>query len=180
MSSCIWIDRGTHMKLPEFKYHPNPVKSGSIERSKVKCVCCGNGRWYIYAGPVFAEEELFDQICPWYIADGSAHKKFDASFVDEDGIGDYGTWDAASDKVVREIAYRTPGFCGWQQERWWTHCGDGAEFIGRVGYKEARKAGEAFLTAIRAEAGMTKDAQWKEYLKALKRDGSPTAYLFRC
>jgi len=24
--------------------------------------------------------------------------------------------------VVEEVAYRTPGFSGWQQERWWTHC----------------------------------------------------------
>ena len=38
--------------------------------------------------------------------------------------------ESVSDEIVAEVAYRTPGFTGWQQERWFTHCAAG-EFLGR-------------------------------------------------
>ena len=118
------------LKLPHFKYHPSPLSSGSIEDSDEVCRCCGESRGFIYTGPVYAEEELFDCLCPWCIADGSARAKFDGAFVDEAGIGGHsGQWDEVPKEVMEEIAYRTPGFSGIQQEHWWTHCGDGAEFL---------------------------------------------------
>jgi uncharacterized protein CbrC (UPF0167 family) len=131
-------------------------------------------------GPVYGPNELDDSLCPWCIDDGSAHQKLDAEFVDEAGIGDYGTWEAVPEAVVHEVAFRTPAFAGWQQERWWTHCGDAAEFLGPVGREEAERAGQEFLGAIRAEAGMEDDDEWRHYLAALDRDHGPTAYLFRC
>jgi uncharacterized protein CbrC (UPF0167 family) len=33
-------------------------------------------------------------------------------------------------EVLEQIARRTPGFSGWQQEHWLYHCGDGAAFEG--------------------------------------------------
>ena len=50
--------------LPAFQYHPDPVRSGSIVESKARCMACGKARGYIYAGPVYAEDELDEQICP--------------------------------------------------------------------------------------------------------------------
>ncbi len=97
------------MVLPIFKYHPDPVATESIVPSDALCVCCGRARGYIYAGPVYSEEELEESLCPWCIADGSAHERFDACFTDEGGIGDYGTWDLVPSEIVDEIAYRTPG-----------------------------------------------------------------------
>ncbi|MCK5338820.1 MAG: CbrC family protein, partial [Bacteroidales bacterium] len=32
------------MDLPKFKYHPDPLKSGSIVRSENECECCGKKR----------------------------------------------------------------------------------------------------------------------------------------
>ena len=49
------------------------------------CVCCGERRGYIYAGPVYSERELSDSLCPWCIADGSAHSRFGAEFTDAAG-----------------------------------------------------------------------------------------------
>ncbi|MGI9318781.1 MAG: CbrC family protein [bacterium] len=168
------------MYLPKFKYHPDPLGTGSIIESEVTCECCKVSRGYIYTGPVYAEEELADCICPWCIADGSAHEVFDAEFADLDGVGDYGSWESVPQVVAEEVAFRTPGFSGWQQERWWTHCGDAAEFLGPVGSTEAEKMGIEFLKTIRNDAGMEEDPFWKDYLAALHVKNGPTAYAFRC
>jgi uncharacterized protein CbrC (UPF0167 family) len=118
------------MALPSFRYHPSPLSTGSIIRQEVTCRCCGESKPYVYVGPVYGPEELDSCLCPWCIADGSAHEKLDCEFVDSAGIGGHGTWDKVPIEVVKEVAFRTPGFSGYQQERWWTHCGDAAAFIG--------------------------------------------------
>ena len=167
------------MQLPNFKYHPDPLGTGSIEQSDTECECCGRITGYIYKGPTFSEEELDDCICPWCIASGDAHSKFDAEFTDYDGIGDYGTWDSVPVEVKDEVAFRTPGFSGWQQERWWTHCGDAAMFLGLAGKKEVLEYGAQLQKALKDEAGLN-DVQWLSYLDALSKTGSPTAYIFKC
>lgn len=167
------------MALPTFKYHPDPLTTGSIVTSDAECVCCNEQRGYIYTGPVYAEEEYESCICPWCIADGSAHEELDASFTDEEGIG-YGRWEKVDEEVIEEVAYRTPGFAGWQQEQWWTHCGDAAAFLGRAGAKELKAYGPQALAAIRESTGLAARPEWDQFLAALDKDGSPTAYVFRC
>src|SRR5262249_60611299 len=103
-------------------------------------------------GPGVAAEEYGERNCPWCIADGSAHQKLGASFTDEIGVGGGGMWDQVPRAVVEEVAYRTPGFCGWQQEQWWTHCGDAAQFFGRAGRKELEALGPQAIAAIQANA----------------------------
>src|SRR3954464_15575951 len=166
--------------LPIFKYHPDPLKTGSIKPSSAECVCCGKSRGYIYTGPVYAIEEYDESICPWCIADGSAHARFAASFHDEPGVGGGGAWDEVPEEVVEEIAFRTPGFSGWQQEQWWTHCGDGAAFLGRVGYDDASRYGAELLDALAEGPSFADAAERESYLRSLDHDGSPTGYAFRC
>ena len=168
------------MELPKFKYHPDPISTGSIEESKQKCCCCGKARGYIYTGPVYAAEDYQDMICPWCIADGSAHENLDASFTDETGIGGGGSWDDVPEDVVEEVAYRTPGFSGWQQEQWWTHCGDAGQFIGRAGREELESFGPEAIAAIQDSAGLQEGPEWDRFFTALDKEGSPTAYIFRC
>src|SRR5690606_1019313 len=91
---------GQFMDLPVFKYHPDPIGTGSIVESDTECACCGRARGYVYAGPVYSEEEYNECICPWCISDGSAHEKLDASFTDEDGVGGNGDWDQVPAEVV--------------------------------------------------------------------------------
>src|SRR5262249_13931468 len=119
------------MDLPEFRYHPEPIRSGSIEPSDTQCVCCSARRGFIYTGPVYCEREIEDELCPWCIADGSAHQAFDASFTDPAGFPD----DIPQD-IVEEIAYRTPGFNAWQEPEWLTCCGDAAAFVEPAGYPD--------------------------------------------
>jgi hypothetical protein len=166
--------------LPAFRYHPDPVATGSIEPSPVRCFSCQRARGYIYVGPVYCRQDLHNLLCPWCIADGSAHTRFGCEFTDRGGgIGGYGDWDTPPDRVMDEVAYRTPGFTGWQQERWYTHCGDAAAFLGLVGWQELQSYGQQAVDAIARECGQQGD-DLGAYLRALDRDGSPTAYLFRC
>lgn len=167
------------MNVPTFKYHPDPIGTGSIEPSDTACEGCGQARGLIYKGPVYAEEELVDVICPWCVADGTAHEKFEAEFVDAAGVGGSGEWPEVAPEIVAEVAYRTPGFSGWQQERWFTHCDDAGEFLGTAGEKELESFGVEAISAIQKEAGL-QDEEWDAYLKALDKESGPTAYLFRC
>ena len=169
-----------YSSLPDFKYHPDPLSTGSIRKDDIKCECCGQVTGFIYTGPVYSIEEYDECICPWCIADGSAHKTLDASFTDEEGVGGGGMWDEVSDEIINEVAYRTPGFSGWQQEQWWTHCGDAAAFIGRAGKIELENFGIDAIKAIQYSTGLDDGPEWDHFFSALNKNGSPTAYMFRC
>jgi uncharacterized protein CbrC (UPF0167 family) len=168
------------MSLPKFKYHPDPVGTGHIEESDTECVCCGQARGYIYVGPVFAQDELDDSICPWCIQDGSAYEEFNASFTDEDGFTTAeGEPADLPEEVVDEVAHRTPGFTGWQQERWLACCDDAAAFIGQAGHAELKSKYRDAIPGLRAESGLD-DEEWESFYQSLTKEGSPTAYVFRC
>jgi hypothetical protein len=168
------------MSLPTFKYHPDPIATGSIKPADTECACCNQQRGYIYVGPVFSVEELFECICPWCIADGSAHKKFDAAFTDAAGVGGYSGPSVVPNIVIEEVAFRTPGFSGWQQEYWLACCGDAAAFVGRAGRAELERQWPDAIPSIQQKCGMVDGADWQGYFRALDKDGSPTAYVFRC
>lgn len=167
------------MELPRFTYHPDPLGTGSVVASDAVCRACDRAPGYVYAGAPYAEEELEGVICPWCIADGTAAERYDAEFVDPEGIGDFGRWDRVPDTVVEEISKRTPGFTGWQHELWWTHCGDAAEYLGRAGRSELESRWSGAIEAIRVECGYG-ESDWEDYFDALSAEGSPTAYVFRC
>jgi uncharacterized protein len=166
-------------RLPTFRYHPDPLTTGSVKPSNNVCVRCGTSRGYVYSGPAYGEGDHQDDICPWCIADGSAHDSLGVSFTDKAGIGGYGDWKKVTESVANEVAFRTPGFAGWQQERWFTCCGDAAAFLGRAGRRELSELGPEAVEAIRQELGWD-GMEWSTYLSQLDKDGSPTAYVFRC
>lgn len=169
----------TTTTLPSFRYHADPLATGSIVSSDNQCACCGQVRGYIYTGPVYGEDDHENDICPWCIADGSAHDKLGAEFTDVAGVGDYGNWEEVPAAISEAVAFRTPGFIGWQQERWFTCCKDAACFLGRAGYKELLAQGAGAIEAIRVESQLDGE-EWEDYLKGLDKDDQPTAYLFRC
>lgn len=89
--------------LPEFRYHPDPIRTGSVIASDDDCECCEGPRGLAYVGPVYAEDDI-ETICPWRIADGRAAAEFDAEFtsVDQAHPGIPG-------EVLDEVLRRTPG-----------------------------------------------------------------------
>ena len=166
-------------QLPTFRYHPDPIKTASVEASDVSCVVCGVGAGYVYTGPVYYADrsiELRDRVCPWCIADGSAAERHAASFTS------LGIVPADVTEGVRsEIRRRTPGFIGWQEQRWLYHCADGAEFLGLAEFEDLREYPESIECIVEdyAAAGWSAE-EIHEHLVSLSRVGQPTAYLFRC
>lgn len=158
------------------------MTTGSIFESDAVCHCCGRARGYVYAGAPYTEHDLpDDSLCPWCIADGSAHKEFDAEFTDIDGISA-----ELPEDVVQELVERTPGYNSWQGQVWPDCCGDAAAFMGVLGNKEIQEAqrhGEELkqplLEYIRETLGYEGPAA-ALLLNTLHRDRGPTAYLFEC
>lgn len=165
--------------LPAFKYHPDPIASGSIIASASKCLRCNEHRGFIYTGAVYSEHDLENALCPWCIFDGTAHTVFSAEFVDPKAVGDYSNWEPVPRSVIEEVCFRTPSFNGWQQERWYTHCGDAAEFVAPIGALELRSFDPTFFNALAEESGLMGE-ELARYMKSLDKDAGPTAYAFRC
>jgi len=166
------------MNLPAFKYHRSPIQSGSVEESDKQCQCCGKVRGYIYAGPAYSEQDLDESICPWCIADGTAHSKFDATFIDEAVLPA-----DLSESVIEELASRTPGFSSWQSEQWFSCCNDAMTFLEPAGIREIRERYRelefAVLGNIIYDLHISGGAATR-MLESLHKNSGPTAYIFQC
>lgn len=157
------------MKIPYFKYHPDPLKTEVFVKRSAVCPCCGKETSVVYEGPFYSEEEV-ENLCPDCIASGAAAEKYDGSFQDSESV------DEVSDpSKLDELVCRTPGYCGWQQEYWRAHCDDYCAFVGYVGYEDLKKLG--VLEEILEDPGL--DLWVRENLTALG-NGALQGYLFRC
>ena len=162
------------LKLPTFKYHPDPISTGSIIKSDAKCRSCGQSRGYIYASSVYSAEDLENEICPWCIADGSAAQKFEATFCDDRPLIEAGM----SAAIIQEVTTRTPGYDSWQQGVWLTHCHDTCAFLG--------DASKGDILSIINEGLQVSGGEWidPETLRGIVQNyrpkGSPSFYKFKC
>jgi uncharacterized protein len=163
--------------LPAFRFHADPVASGSVVPSQAICACCKQARGFAYDGPIYGEEDL-EAICPWCIHDGSAYTKLGITFVDSEAFDD-----DAPQAAIDEICERTPGFSAWQSERWPSCCGEPAAFVAPIGAEEIRsrhpRLEGPLMMHIVHDLEISGGAA-RRMLESLKRDESPTAFLFRC
>ena len=161
------------LDLPFFKYHPNPLATGAFTQAQyaVVCDCCGCSTHIYYDGPFYSIEDI-KYLCPKCIASGAAAKKFDGDFQDDCCL-EPKVLDA---EKIDELIHRTPGYSGWQQEYWRSHCGDFCAFIGYVGAAE--------LKALGVLDEVLDDPQWseeeKDLIKTSVNGGSLQCYLFKC
>ncbi|MFF4474434.1 CbrC family protein [Streptomyces sp. NPDC001599] len=163
-----------NVDLPFFRYHPDPVASGSIHASAESCVCCGRSTGWIYTATFYSAHEVGGRFCPWCIADGSAADRFAGEFTDSYGL------DGVSGDVLHEVTRRTPGFHAWQDPHWLVHCYDASAFVGEVGYSELAEHPEA-LEQLRTDLrmdGCHDESRLESLLTHL--GGGMTAMLFRC
>lgn len=165
---------------PTFRYHPDPVATGSAVSTDAACSLCGIRRGIRYAGPVYGTQP--DTLCLHCIASGEAAERLGPA-----GIGPAMFSDAVDvpvdvpADVVDEVTMRTPGFSGWQQEKWLYYCADAAAFLGPAGYAGLAPHPDAV-------ASLREDCQrlgWpgeriEKFLSSLDKRGAPTAYLFQC
>ncbi|MGW6280578.1 CbrC family protein [Kribbella sp. NPDC055071] len=166
--------------VPGFRYHPDPVGTGSAVASEGACGLCGEKTGFRYEGPVYGVQ--LQEICLGCIADGTAADRLvgahgPAEFTD---VG-WGVPDGVPAAVLDEISRRTPGYYAWQQDHWLYHCDDGAAYLGRVGWEQVQHDSGAML-ALRLEAnelGLDGSAAM-DWIGRLSVDGDMTAYLFEC
>ena len=127
--------------------------------------------------PAYAAEDLHGAVCPWCISDGSAAERFDARFT---VVGD-DVPPGVPRVVLQEIERRTPGFSGWDDERWLFCCDDAAAFLGPVGWEGLADRPDA-VESLRAqvEGWGFADEEVEAVIGSLDVEGSSTAYLFRC
>jgi uncharacterized protein CbrC (UPF0167 family) len=165
----------TDEALPTFRYYRDPVGDGTIQPSPEVCDACSRARGFLVTSTVHGADVPADvSLCPWCVADGTAHDRFGASYNEVDP--------GAGAEATAEAETRTPGFATWQDWEWPTHCGDVAVYVGQPTAAQMRANPEA-LAALRADL-----AQWEwgrdpqaleDFVDALGT-GSPAAYLFEC
>ncbi len=159
---------------PKFRYHPDPVASKVLIPSKGKCPCCGTAGGWTYVGPFYALEEV-EGLCPWCIASGSAHARFDMEF----GLA-YALEPGADDRAKKELLTRTPSYFVAQEEPWPVHCGDFCAVLVRLEpelYDRYRNEIQSDLAIIKQRLEIERD-ELEEYLQM---EASPLwAQLFKC
>lgn len=166
------------MTLPGFRYHPDPLASGSVVASDAACRRCGASRGFLYAGPVYSAAELEGRVCPWCIADGSAHRDFGATFVADEAFPL-----EVPAAVVAEISQRTPGYRTRQGEEWPVCCNDATAFIAPAGIAEIRSHRPELESGIRSHLRYNmrlSGSAAARMLESLDRIAGPTVYVFRC
>ena len=173
-----YVEAGTNLmnkneSLPYFKYHPDPLKTGMFEEKIGKCSVCKKQREIFYVGPFYSEKEV-KNLCPWCIKDGNAAKKYKGAFHDSHSVEkDFGS------QNLDELIYRTPGYKGWQQEYWLSHCGDFCAFLGYVRWEEINELKDELnddIEKLIAELRLT----YKEFKESLSDEGFSQGYLFQC
>jgi uncharacterized protein len=162
--------------LPAFRYHPDPIATGSIRADKATvCASCAQARGYIYTGPIYGPSKLHDRLCPWCISSGSAAFKFDCFFVDDHPLKKA----RLSRPVILEVSRKTPGYTGWQQGDWQVCCDDACEFHGHETKRE--------LTALAGEnlarhlaSWKWKPDYWRQFVEAYEPGGMLSVFRFVC
>jgi len=162
------------MELPIFKYHPDPISTGAIEKTEDECQCCGKCRGYKAASTIYAADSV-ETICPWCIADGSASAKFNGVFSDSDPL----LTDGIDQEIVKEVCERTPSFISWQQERWLSHCNDACEFHGDATKADLETlSGDALKEFLSTE--YIEEDTWPNMLANYEEGGDLAIYKFKC
>lgn len=162
------------MILPIFKYHPDPIATGAIEKTKASCECCGKSRGFRATSTIYSIHEV-ETICPWCIADGSAAKTFDGSFSDSHPL----LSDEIDKEIVKEVCERTPSFISWQQERWLSHCNDACEFHGDAEKSDLVDLQNKNLDQFLANEYITAKV-WSIILQSYDKGGDTAIYKFKC
>lgn len=161
------------MELPRFKYNPDPINAKVIKKNKTHCPVCDKEKEYVFVGPFYSVEEI-EGICPWCIHDGSASKKYDGDFFDAASLES-----VENNAYIDELVHRTPGYIGWQQESWLSHCGDFCAFIDYVGWEEIKDIANDLVEDIEKIKRRMRLTQ-EEFEKSMVNGGSHQGYLFRC
>jgi uncharacterized protein len=161
--------------VPVFKYHPDPLSTGSMKASGATCDCCGQARGYEYTASFYTPRRPKPTLCPWCISNGDAAKKYEGQFSD-----DYPLQRALlPEGIIAEVCERTPGYSSWQQEVWQSHCNDACAFHGDAEPGELQSLTGNALSALLLSNGI-KERHWQPFLDGYEKGGNPAMYKFVC
>lgn len=82
-------------------------------------------------------------------------------------------------QAADEIARRTPGFTGWQQEQWLSCCGDACEYYGDAPETEVRSLSAEDVMRIATETGYPADFV-ASFVRTYEVGGNPCLHKFVC
>jgi uncharacterized protein len=116
-----------------------------------------------------------ENVCPWCIADGSAAKKFDGMFLDDDPLNRAGILQS----VIDEVCMRTPGYVSWQQQVWQAHCGDACEFHGDATREEIESLDDQAIAHFIEHEGL-KPQHWPLVRDNYVPGGDTSIFKFVC
>lgn len=167
------------MMLPQFTYHPDPLKTKMVIASDVKCSCCNQSRGFIYTLRMSGadQDERSDEfVCPWCIHSGAAARKYQAEFgYPED-------WKIPK-FIIDELRFRTPGFLSWQEESWLVHCNDACEYHGMATASYLENVSQEQKAQLLELTRFSEDA-WKQLMDSAPDAESvvddPEIHIFRC
>ena len=150
-------------ELPTFRYHPDPLATGSFKEGEPKtCPSCGEDHTIYYALRPYCVEEL-RHLCPTCISTGRAAQKFEAEFIQD------ADWQGVMDKEKDQILFcQTPGYSSWQGEYWLSCCQDYCAYLGTVGTRELEEMGIAEQVLEEYEA---RD-EFQDVAEYIVKDGS--------
>jgi uncharacterized protein CbrC (UPF0167 family) len=166
--------QSNQMSLPSFKYHPNPVATGMIERKTAVCPCCERTTEYVYSTIPYGIDEI-ENLCPECIENGSAAKKFKVEFSDGYPLAQVGL----AKEIVEEVIFRTPGFISWQQEVWLACCDDACEFHGNLSKDEFKNLSSEKIAKFREDHDIG-DKLWGALSSSYVPKGNLAIYKFVC
>jgi uncharacterized protein CbrC (UPF0167 family) len=163
--------------LPHFRFHPDPQRSGSVVAAEVTCDACGLTRSAKYVGPIYVDGDTEPTLCPWCIAEGTAHARFGAVFQDASFPGN------TDPALIAEIEERTPGFATFNPLEWPVCCTLPMAYGEPTGIAEIRARyrtleGQLMATIVH-ELGISGGAA-RTFLESLRREESPTVHVFHC
>ncbi len=118
------------MNIYFFKYHFDPIQTGHAKKMDFNCVFCHQVSQYAYQGPC-ATQDKEAPVCFECIKNGVVAEKFDLKFNWFNGDAD-----KIDPAEIEKLEKRTPGYSGWQQPFWLTHCNQIAQFQGNFSVEE--------------------------------------------
>ncbi|MEL0579749.1 CbrC family protein [Pectobacterium punjabense] len=162
--------------FPHFRYHPNPLSTGSIKVADDVCPCCNQARGYVYTASCYTAHDLPEEtFCPWCIADGSVAVRYDMHFADSHPLLCAGV----AREIVDEVCERTPGYVSWQQEHWLSCCDDACAFAGDASHEELIALGAGALSAQFTDFSWPLEA-WENLVEFYQPGGETALYRFEC
>ena len=162
--------------LPHFKYHPDPIKTGTFKTDEVvRCNCCGKKTDIYYSFYSDAKSKRVN-VSPDCVHNGNAY----ATFGDDINNIRYGEEcaDFMDKSKIEELTRCTPGYIFMQDGEWLYHCGDFCAFIGCVGWNDIEQMGIA--DEIKTYIYETYFSKAEKIIDSLINSYTVTLYLFRC